>query len=147
MESAAGVPRLSDRAGLIFTGSLLSFLLLFSLAASAQEKDQSRPVSFESTTGSACVVKEHTAAGTMPAFQVQLSLNYKDGTTWTTTEAIIPIDYHLAKGVRERWQEGVKARNKARKVCDEWDLEVAVEVDRLNKEKAQNTLRTSFRSQ
>ena len=138
IETEQEVPAILDRATLVLIAVVLVLCFLFPSAALPQDdKDKQRPASYEHATSYTCIVKQEAKPGTMPAFHVYLVLEFKDGHSWSTQDAIVPIDYQLANNVRERWQRRTKARDKAFKYCDEWDLEVAVEMDKVNKQNAQ----------
>jgi hypothetical protein len=136
---ARGGPLSLDRALFLLVPTVLAWCLVFPSTALPQDERAKleRPASYEHAAGATCIVREETPQGAMPAFHVYLVLDYEDGHSWSTQEAIVPIDLELARNVRDRWERRTKARNKAFKYCDAWDLEVAVELDKISKSKAQ----------
>lgn len=132
---ARGVPVSLDRALFLLIAAVLAWCFFFPPAALPQEKAKLRPTNYEHATGNTCIVREESRAGAMPAFHVYFVLDYEDGHSWSTQEAIVPIDTQYARNLRDRWERRTKARSKAYKYCDSWDLEVALEVDKASKQK------------
>lgn len=135
-EPARGAQVFRGRAMYLVIAAMLGAGLLFPPAAPAQEA-KARPTSFEHAAGSTCIVREEGKPGTMRAFHVYLVLDYEDGASWSTQEAIVPVELQGAKDVKDRWQKRAKARGKAFKYCDAWDLEVALELDKVSRQRVQ----------
>ena len=123
-----------DRFMFILLGAILVGLLIAVAGVFGQEMPKLPDM--KGVEAKTCINQERASVGTMPYISVHMVFDYKDGERKTIDLGMVYLDIRSTdQTFRERELKKQTAFKKARKLCDDYALEVAGELDRLEAER------------